>query len=534
MAYGKYNKYDSLAPEFETYETIKELARAKTSKEIVKTETICTDGIDNDKDGLIDSEDGDCWVKEGAIFIEDWYPLFTYKNLEGMIPIFKDVGIKTIQLMGMNEHCSEDNPSRRWATRDFYKLDPKRGSEEELMSFLEKAHSNNLKVLGFIQTCCILADKNLCPKGVKGQDWDEDRKGSVLYHFDKEGKGKYILRDVDDNRVCHPMGWGYSADLGSEDLINYVTKWFSWWNLKYEFDGYRLDAPAKLHCPYGEYFTCSKRYKYEYKIEGEHNPLNLYREMRISLKPNQIFLAEVPFLNPCGVNGQLPKICRYPYYPSDTLLDEIAEVSIDTSFTRLLTEEIITSQISSKDLVNWLNNEPILYERERIRYIRRAVDTCFLSHNFVSNDPRYFPSVVLISTIPGIPMISAYELFGSEEVDIFCGISAIKNKPESRLDWWKKILSIRNNHNALKYGSIKNVWKAGDKIYAYLREYEDEMIIVIINFQDKEITSHLNLAFVKQGGTLYDELNDEKFMVNNPTDFEISVPSYGSRILVLR
>ena len=150
----------------------------------------------------------------------------------------------------------------------------------------------------------------------------------------------------------------------------------------------------------------------------------------------------------------------------------------------------------------------------------------------VVNGSSYYPSVVLVSTIPGVPYVGLYELFGSRLADKLHGISgdSIATAPKRRA-FWKKVLNIRNRSNALKYGTIENVWKSGDNIYAYLRKYKNEKVIVVINFLNKQATSILNLSFLSKGTILHDKLNNETFIVDNPNNFKISVPAYGARIL---
>ncbi|MCK4809904.1 MAG: alpha-glucosidase C-terminal domain-containing protein [Candidatus Omnitrophica bacterium] len=92
-------------------------------------------------------------------------------------------------------------------------------------------------------------------------------------------------------------------------------------------------------------------------------------------------------------------------------------------------------------------------------------------------------------------------------------------------------MNIRGKSNALKYGSIENVWESGDNTYAYLREYEDEKVIVVMNFLNREAISYLDLSFFPKGTVLYDELNNERFTVSNSSNFKISIPKHGSRIL---
>jgi hypothetical protein len=215
-------------------------------------------------------------------------------------------------------------------------------------------------------------------------------------------------------------------------------------------------------------------------------------------------------------------------------MDEVAEASEDWVFVENIVKKHILfpdadhSKINSEELVNWINTqyeEHVLYGRERFRFIRNWNYYLPQHYTFVAWDPWYYSTVTLVSTIPGIPKVSDFELFGDYWFT--------SNPPEERRAYWKKVLGIRNNSSALKYGTIENVWKSGDDTYAYLREYEDEKAIVVINFLDKKATSYLDLSFLPEGTVLYDELNDKRFVVDTPENFKISVPKYGSRILVL-
>ena len=199
---------------------------------------------------------------------------------------------------------------------------------------------------------------------------------------------------------------------------------------------------------------------------------------------------------------------------------------------------LFRGKINSADFVKLLKKEPVAYNRARLRgVIKKDIGEVLTkeSMNFVVNDPRYYPSVVLVSTIPGVPYIGLYELFGSRLADKLHGISgdSVATAPKRRA-FWKKVLNIRNRSNALKYGTIENVWKSGDSTYAYLREYENESVIVVINFLNKQATSTLNLSFLQKGTALYDELNNETLIVDEPSSFEISIPKYGARILILK
>jgi len=211
----------------------------------------------------------------------------------------------------------------------------------------------------------------------------------------------------------------------------------------------------------------------------------------------------------------------------------VCEASYSHAFAKYLHFKILKGVYNSEDLIKLLEKE-----KENIRYNRRK------AYYFETQGrPRINkiapqlnkPSLVLISTIPGIPMIQAGQEIGATN-RYYSGNPKVDwaNGNYELREFYRKVFNIRNSNNALKYGSIENVWKSGDNTYAYLRDYEDEKVIVVINFLNKTAVSTLNLSFLPNGTVLYDELNGETFNVNEPGNFKISIPRYGSRILVLR
>ena len=560
LSFNKSKVYDSLAPEFQTYETIKELALAKkpwacTNDEDcknvrcvgaycdngecvcppggIRTESICTDGIDNDADGLVDNEDGDCWIREGAVFMEDFIPVRSFEDIEKMLPELREIGINTLELLPVWKSCSSGNPWVRWAISDYYVIDPERGGEEKLQNLIEQAHNLELKIVPMIQTTGTFTPSQDVCKGrtipVEKLFYDQDRNGGYFYQYQIANPDKEILlQNLDGDYACLPPGFGFAVNQDSEDTIELIEIIYKKQILSRGFDGARLDANGVNNCVDKEmiYFPCNKNICPD-PVEKRHTPLPLYRRLTNLKSPDQVFLTEVFSSERIFSDDH----CNYPYYSSYPDIDEVAEVSEGYEFIYLL-GHIVTNELNSAELVDWVNEQQILYDRQRFRMIRNWNKIGLNSLKFVAINPGYYSAVTLASTIPGIPKVSDYELFGNKEWDEAYEIIPT-NFPDERREHWKKILNIRNNNNALKYGSMENVWKSGDNTYAYVREYEDEKVIVVINFLDKETASTLDLSFLDKGTILYDGLNDAEFGVTDPGNFEISVPMYGSRILVI-
>ena len=521
-----------------TFESMNDADVSTTAFEGV--ETCCTDGIDNDGNGLVDNEGGDCWIREGATFCEELiWKTDTFNELNDMIPILKDTGVNLIELAPIWIHCNSLEPGFRWQVRDYEKLDPARGTEEELSNFLNNAHAEGLKVITMFETATTTPPSPVCDGRVAswapGIDYDGEGLGGYLYQYQIANMEKDILiKNFEGEYACEFGGHGLSVNPQSEDVIEIFKELYEREINERGFDGLRIDHPSISYCFSGDaiWRICERCLCPDPVAPGNYSPLRLYRTLRESRKSDQIFTSEDPCTNPWISDWA----CNYPHYHPSTNMDEVVEISEDYLFCKILRDYITTSIISSDEFVRWLNNEPVIHGRTRYRMWRNWNMFDRFTINFTINDPRYLPMVSILSTIPGVPKVTQWEIIEEPPIDVLnaLNIKEIKFPVDVRRDHWKKVLNIRNNNNALKYGSIENVWKSGDNTYICLREYEDEKVIVAINFLDKQAISTLNLSFLENGTILYDGLNNETFVVSDPPNFEISIPAYGSRILFLK
>ena len=471
------------------------------------SEEICTDGIDNDGDGLVDNEDGDCWIRQGPIYQTHpyAYPNHSFKEITQQIPKLADLGVKTIYLMPIWEHPR--GKKTIYSIYDYFRIDPEYGTPQELKELVDTAHRYNMKVLFDFVTCCT-------PKGsvawnnswtlsiplselkerAKELGWKLEYKtingNKFVYANCRENEEK-LLCDVagmiiDNNTVIlrhyRRADWGFAIDRTNPDAIEYFTKVAEFYVREYNIDGWRIDAPSANWNPK--------------LIPEDHSITNLMRNVKeaiTKIKPGAILLAETQF-------PKAEEICDYFY---------------------------------GRDVLKWLFNKP--NSKEFVEKIKDMNNRVYIMpnleiHNLSLQEQKAL--IVLISTLPGVPMIRAGEEIGVRGAEAFeSGIDWDKGDYKIR-EFYNKIFKIRNSHPTLKYGTISNVWKSGDRTYAYVREYRDEKIIVVINFLDKPAISELDLPFMPKGTVLYDELKDKEFVVNNPSNFQIPVPAHGARILI--
>lgn len=516
QSFGQYKNYDALAPEFDTFGTIKELANKKAS-EPLPTPTLVIQPVFNKN-----------WLYEGPVYeTHPYYYDGTFKGMIKKIPEIADLGAKTTYLMPVWENSGGD-----YRILDYYKIDPKYGSEKELRELVDTVHKYGMKIV-FDLTTRVAApgsipwNENLTMRmslsdlksKAKELGWKlkykTDNKGRKIVYYDTRYKASNKInakntrtkrisqvggRIVSDEVVLNTFpvaSKGIAIDRTNSGTIDYFTKAAEYYVENFDIDGWRIDNPLDNWNPQ--------------IIPGDHSIVPLLRSVKDAVnkaKPDAVMLAE---------NAWISSRKHVP-------LDEMCEASYSYEFNDYVYSDIIAGKSTSQQLIEFLNKEKISYNRYRTRFLETHDKTRI---NKVVPE-LHKPLAVLISTIPGIPMIQAGQEIRTNEpfpkpIDWAHGDSDLRG-------FYKKVFKIRRMYSALKYGLISGVWKSGDNIMAYLRSYENETVIVTINFSNKQSESVLSVPF-PQGTRLTDELSGEIFMVEDPSGFSIAVPGYGARIL---
>jgi len=422
----------------------------------------------------------------------------TFKEQEKMLPLLAEMGIKTIYLTPIWKY-KPGTPLSRYYILDYYEIDPAKGTEEDFKHFIEIAHSYGIKVILDLVTAHTGPDR-------------------YIYENHKD----WILRDKYGNLVyCWPhKQWGYAVDRANPEAIKYFTEIARYYVEEFGVDGYRMDAIGTQYC--NETISDCPQ-----PVEGGHHSKLLLKSIKSAIGKDKALYLEWAYLGRlyvynAGVSEEDGCPCPNPIPCSMILpeLNEYGDASYSYEFGKCFLQDMIRGGATSEDLVNFFKEECLYYGKGRGRFLM----THDFGYDFYSTHPELHKvGAVLITTVPGFPHIYHREIFP------LGGIDAIN---EEMFNLYKKLLSIREKFDALKKGSIENIWKEGDNAYAYMRKYGNEKVFVVLNFQAKEISVILDLP-VENGSILYDLLNEERFIVNDSTNFKIDLPAYGARILTL-
>lgn len=457
------------------------------------------------------------WIYDGPIYRENLHleQDMSFKAFTQRIPDLKKLGLKTIFLAPVWDFTAKNN----CCVVNYYKIDSLLGNEKDLHELIETAHRNEIKVI-FSLVTTIAPQKSVIYQ--EHPEWVlHDKRGKILNHYPHKS-------------------WGPAIDRANPEVIDYFAAIAKYYVQEYDIEGWYIDAPQNNYDPV--------------VVSRDHNMTKMLRKIKqeiANIKPDAILLSE----------WQGPLCEGNP--GGEPLFDEISEISYDWSFIGSLRPEIsnlkllftrykipelkkyhfyytgfvnelITNKATSEDLVNYFSIEPVWYNRTRARYIELHEP-----YRVQLGFPGQHKSLlVLILTIPGVPLIQNGQEIGEENT-----WGCNRDKGDYELwKFYKKVFKIRRENDALKYGSMSNVWSGGDNTYAYLRSYNNNHVISVINFHDHTVSSTLSLPVdimgidVNEKYGLHDALNNEIFFVNGLelSNFTVNLPAYGSRILILQ
>lgn len=486
-------------------------------------------------------------LPEGAIY--EITPLYfdsinaKFNSIKAKIPELADLGVKTIYLMPVFKASqvgpTASDPKRfgnQYNIDDYYQFDSHYGTAADMKNLIDTAHAHGIRVL-----FDLVLNHTYYPSVAMDSSWDYqvspttladsaaawgypimyDTIGAQIFpyvnkqYINSGTDSTYTFRGWLNNGVIHVMHyptwkWWFGLDYTNPGLIRYVVNLSKYFITQYDFDGWRIDAPSNNWNPY--------------LFSGNHSMVTLLQTVKdsmIAIKPSCVMIAEDPSSG------------RQQNAPND--FDQMTEASYNDNFiacTWATTGVINAPPYEVPDLLVRLDSSNILYSRSRI-YFSENHDNPRIA---TSAPDLNIPLLVFNSTIyPGIPMIHA-----GQEIGATTKLHSIPvSYSPSQLTMWnlyRKILTTRNAYNSLKYGTLSDVLTSTTavdtpKTYSYVRDYNGEQILVMVNFNSYPVTNTMNLPF-SPTTILYDSLSTDSFTITNPLSFQINMLPYSARILI--
>jgi len=398
------------------------------------------------------------------------------KGISDHLQYIKDLGATAIWINPLLENNNKAYTYHGYAITDFYRIDPRYGTNEDYSALVSKSHQMGMKVImDMIFNHCGINHWFINDLPMKG--WIHEFPQFTKSNFRAESLTDPHASEYDRNLMV--TGWfdNNMPDLDQRNpfLSNYLIQNSIWWIEYAGLDGIRMDTQPY---PYKEIMT-----EWTKRINEEYPYFNIVGEAWMQRETMTAFYQkDSKFGN--GYNSGVPFITDFPMY---------------NAITKAFTE-----------------NEGWTEGMARIYYV--------LAQDFVYADPygllifadnhdlnRFFTSVrkdfdayklamAFLLTTRGIPMIyygTEFLMEGEEHkghgeirkdfpggwttdtVNYFTG-KGMSSQQQEAYAYLKNILQWRAGNEAVKTGKLTQ-YIPQDGVYVYFRESGDQRIMVILN-----------------------------------------------------
>lgn len=387
--------------------------------------------------------------------IEKWDGLpnrtnFFGGDLRGIINKFnhiKDLGVDVIYLTPLFYSPS----NHKYDTIDYFRIDPSFGDIEDLKELVTLCHNHNIKVIldGVFNHIGYYSHQfqDAINNGKSSMYWD-------WFYIDGES--------VDTNTINYECvgyyKWMPKLKYSNSEVREYFLSVGEYWIKEAGIDGWRLDVADEVD------FTFWQEFRRKIK----------------NINKNLLLIGETWKNGTDLLRGdQMDTIMNYRF--RDAVIDYFVE--------RTISSKSFVARIESMLFDYPLVTHNILYNLLDSHDTERFLTTCHGDLN------KLKLAVVFQMTFPGMPFVYYGDEIGmTGGTDPDCRRPMIWDSIDNEiLRFYKRIIEIRRSSIALKYGTFKHIHTISE-VYSFVRDYEDETIIVLINNSDEEYNLSFDLA----------------------------------------
>lgn len=405
------------------------------------------------------------------------------KGISDHIGYLDSLGITALWLNPVLENDMPGGSYHGYATTDYYKVDPRFGTNDEYSALIDKLHSRGIKtVMDMIFNHC-----------GSGHDWFKDRPSKDWFNFpDGYVQTNYRLSTITDpysseyDRKLTQDGWFVEEmpDLNQRNphLMKYLVQNSIWWIEEAGIDGIRMDT-----YPYADEMEMGRWIK---AVKNEYPDFNVVGECWFGETGGEAYWQK----------GSALATTKHP----DTNLPVVMDFPLMIKSRDMAPFKVET------DPWNGLN---VIYDHLALDYlyadpmnVLRFLDN-HDTERFILKEPesldRWKQAIVMLLTIPGIPQLYyGTELlmhgtreggdgnvrkdmpggFPGDKTTVFTrdGRDSLRNEA---YDFISRVNHWRRNSKAVAEGGMKHFMPTNG-IYLYERKSGDNVAIVMMNGRD--------------------------------------------------
>ena len=403
-------------------------------------------------------------------------------DIEGImqnLDYIDSLGITTVWVNPVLENDMPKGSYHGYATTDYYRIDPRFGSNEDYAYLIAALHDRNIKmVMDMIFNHC--GSEHIWFRERPSYDWFNFPDAYVQTNYRLSTITDPYVSDYDKKLATN--GWFVQEmpDLNQNNphLMKYLIQNSIWWIEEAEIDGIRMDT-----YPYAD---AKKMGEWVDAVMAEYPQFNIVGECWFAEPAGEAYWQTMSKLSIRGEDTRLPAIMDFPLMIKSRNLGPYTEETDPWNGLNKIYDHLALDFIYPNPLqmLRFLDN----HDTERVLL------------EVPENLDSWKQAITIILTVPGIPQIYyGTELlmagdrrpgdgnvrrdmpggFPGDTVNAFTrqGRTDLQNEA---YDFMSKLLQWRKRSDAISKGSMKHFMPTNG-LYLYQRKFENDEVIVILN-----------------------------------------------------
>ena len=420
------------------------------------------------------------------------------KGIEQHLDYFTELGVTALWFTPVLENNMRGGSYHGYATTDYYKVDPRFGTNEEYKQLIAKAHQKGLKVvMDMIFNHC--GSEHIWLKDMPSRDWFNH--SDYKDHFVQTN---YRLTPVVDpysskhdyDRMAN--GWFVRTmpDLNQNNphVMTYLLQTSIWWVEYADIDGIRMDT-----YPYADYQAMSH---WMYIINKEYPNFNVVGESWVTDPAFTAWFQKDSKLSK-PLNSNLTTVMDFSFFDKVNIAKKEQSDGqgrgLDRIYNNFVYDFLYPNPLSVLTFIENHDTDRFLEEEQDFASLKQAI-TMLLT---VPRIPQlYYGTEVLMNGVKTITDGYVRKDFPGgwkdDKQNAFTAAGRTTAQNEC-FDFYKTILHWRKNNEVISRGSMTH-FIVENSVYAYARQLNNKTVFVMLNGSDKEITADLNIyAEILQG-----------------------------------
>ena len=438
------------------------------------------------------------------------------KGIENHLGYIDSLGMTAIWLNPVLENDMPGGSYHGYATTDYYKVDPRLGTNEEYAALIKKTHDRGMKVV-MDMIFNHSGSEHPWMHDMPSKDWYNHPDGKLMTDFHLSTVNDPYASDYDYERTVR--GWFVSSmpDLNQNNphVMKYLIQNSIWWIEYSKIDGIRMDT-----YPYAEMEPMAQWIK---DVQMEYPDYNIVGECWYNDVAGTAFWQGGNCLSAKG-NPELPTVMDFP-----TMMIANSSFHGDTQYGKGLNE-----------IYNRLPLDYLYANKQKVLTFLDNHDTDRFLREKPSNLASWKQGIAFLLTTRGIPQIyygTELLMFGSKKrtdgdirLDVpggFPGDSHNEFTPEGRsalqneaYNFLSRIAQWRKGNDVIACGSLKH-FMPDNGMYVYERSLDDKRVIVIMNGTDRTLDIDMSKykEIMQPGMVFHDVVTGEDVTIMSDMSF---------------